>query len=207
MSFRPLPDYPRRAHLDFYRRHPSPFYATNFELDAARLRARLASGGHSSYAGFCWAFHRALLEVPAFRVRLVDDEPVLFDGLRLGLTVPAPGRTFSFATLEWEADAESFLPQAAAAMAAASGRIDLSGGKEPDFAYYTAIPGVPFTGFTHVTNPDPTAGQPQIAFGRFTRRGRTLALPVGVQVNHLYVDGADLGDLYQAAQDSFHTAF
>ena len=113
MSYRPLPDYPRRAHLDFYRRHPSPFYATTFELDAARLRARLTAAGHSSYAGFCWAFHRALLQVPAFRVRLVDGEPVLFDGLRIGMTVPAPGRTFSFATLDWEEDAENFLPRAA----------------------------------------------------------------------------------------------
>jgi hypothetical protein len=30
---------------------------------------------------------------------------------------------------------------------------------------------------------------------------------VGVLVNHLYVDGADLGDLYEAARDSFDRAF
>jgi hypothetical protein len=32
-------------------------------------------------------------------------------------------------------------------------------------------------------------------------------VPVGVLVNHLYVDGSDLGDLYEAAQDSFARAF
>jgi chloramphenicol O-acetyltransferase type A len=206
MPFRPLPDYPRRAHLEFYRAHPAPFYATTFELDGAPLRARLAAAGLPVYAGFCWAFHRALLTLPAFRVRLVDGQPVEYDGLRLGLTVPAPRRTFSFATLEWDADPAAFFPRAAAAMEEASRAVDLSGGREPDFAYYTALPGVPFTGFTHVPPVDPTAGQPQIAFGRFTADGAALRVPVGVQVNHLFIDGVDLGDLHAAAAESFAAA-
>jgi hypothetical protein len=32
-------------------------------------------------------------------------------------------------------------------------------------------------------------------------------VPVGVLVNHLYVDGADLGELYEAARASFDEAF
>jgi chloramphenicol O-acetyltransferase len=55
--------------------------------------------------------------------------------------------------------------------------------------------------------PDPTAGQPEAAFGKFTLRdGRTI-VPVGILVNHLFVDGADLGDLYEAAAASFDRAF
>jgi chloramphenicol O-acetyltransferase len=85
--------------------------------------------------------------------------------------------------------------------------VDLTGGAAPDFAYYTSLPKVPFTSFTHVALPDPTAGQPETAFGKFREvDGRTL-VPVGVLVNHLFVDGADLGELYEGASGSFARAF
>ena len=54
-------------------------------------------------------------------------------------------------------------PAVAALLARASERIDLSGGAAPDFAYYTALPKIPFLAFAHVTPADPTAGQPAIA--------------------------------------------
>ena len=205
--FRVLRDYPRRAHLEFFRRNPSPFYAVTFELEATRVLARARALGASTYAALVWAYHRALLGIDAFRTRLLGEEVVVYDSLRVGVTVPAPGRTFSFAPLAWEADAPAFLAHAAAVMARASAQVDLSGGAAPDFAYYTALPKVPFSSFTHVALADPTAGQPEAAFGRFVERDGRTFVPVGVLVNHMYVDGADLGDLYEAARDSFAAAF
>lgn len=204
MGFRRLDPYPRRAHLEFYRRYPSPFYATTFELDATALRRGLVARRDSTFAGFCWAFHRAVLAIEAFRVRLVDETVVLHDGLRLGLTTPGPDRTFAFVQLDWDEDAGGFLKAAAAATArAATETVRLDAGDAPDFAYYTALPKLPFTGFMHVPLPDPTAGQPLVAFGRFREQDGRVLVPVGVQVNHLYVDGNDLGELYEAAQESF----
>ena len=201
-----LVDYPRRAHLEFYRRYPSPFYSVTFELDATALRRSLVAAGRSTYAGFCWAFHRALLTVEAFRVRLAGEDVVVYDGLRLGLTVPAPRGTFSFTDLQFDPDPAQFFPAAAAVMARASSRAQLVGGDAPDFAYYTALPRLPFTGFTHVALPDRCAGQPEIAFGKFREQDGRVLVPVGVQVNHMYVDGGDLGALYEAAAESFARA-
>jgi chloramphenicol O-acetyltransferase type A len=206
MSHRVLTDYPRRPHLDFYRRHPSPFYAISFDLDASAVRARARERGASTYAALVWCFHRALLGIEAFRTRLVGDDVVLLDTLRIGMTVPAPGGTYSFATADWDADAGRFLAASREAVTAVSGSVDLTGGGA-DFAYYTALPGVPFTGFTHATLADPLAGQPQTAFGRLHEAAGRLLVPVGIQVNHLYVHGADLGSLYDAASDSFARAF
>jgi chloramphenicol O-acetyltransferase type A len=207
MGFRVLERYPRRAHLEFYRSNPNPFYGVNFELDATRVRARAREQGASTYAAMVWAYHRALLEIDAFRTRLRGDDVVLYDTLRIGMTVPAPERTYTFAPLEWEASAESFLARAGDAIARASRGVDLTGGADPDYAYYTALPKVPFTSFSHVALPDPHQGQPEAAFGRFREQdGRTI-VPVGVSVNHMYVDGADLGDLYEGLVDSFARAF
>lgn len=206
-TYRVLGDYPRRAHLEFFRRSSNPFYHLTFELEATRVRARAKEAGGSTYAAMVWAYHRALISLPAFRTRLLGEEVVLYDGLSVGMTVPAPERMFTFATLEWEADAARFLAAAAAEMNRASARVDLSGGAAPDFAYYTALPKIPFLSFTHVALPDPTAGQPEAAFGKFREAAGRSIVPVGVLVNHLFVDGADLGDLYEALSDSFASAF
>ena len=206
MAFRVLDDYPRRTHLDFYRPHPCPFYSVSFELDASRLRARARELGVSTYAALTWAFHRGLLQVEAFRVRLDGDDVVLHDALQIGMTVPGPRGTFTFSTHHWQADAVAFLRDATEAMKQASQCVDLSGGAAPDFAYYTALPGMPFTGFVHVPL-DPAAGQPNTAFGKFSEReGRTI-VPIGLTVNHRYVHGADLGALYEAASEAYAAAF
>ena len=207
MSFRVLADYPRRAHLEFFRANPNPFYSLTFELDATRLRVRAKELGASTHAALIWAYHRALQPIDAFRTRLVGGDVVLYDALRVGTTVPAPDRTFTFATMEWDADAERFLATAARAFADATTHVDLSAGSAPDFAYYTSLPKVPFTSFTHVALRDPTAGQPEAAFGKFRVEAGRSIVPVGVLVNHLYVDGADLGELYEAARASFDQAF
>jgi chloramphenicol O-acetyltransferase type A len=207
MGFRVLHDYPRRAHLEHFRRYPSPFYSVTFELDATRVRSRAREQAASTYAAMVWCYHRALLAIDAFRTRLAGDDVVLHETLRIGMTVPAPGRTFSFSNLDWEPDAVRFLATARQTMTVSSARVDLRGGAAPDYAYYTALPLVPFTSFAHVPFPDPTAGQPEAAFGRFREAGGRAHVPVGVLVNHLYVDGADLGELYEGARESFERAW
>jgi chloramphenicol O-acetyltransferase type A len=206
-TFRVLTDYPRRAHLEFFRRNANPFYHLTFELDATNVRARAKAAGGSTYAAMVWAYHRALISIDAFRTRLDGDDVVLYETLRVGLTVPAPNRTFTFATLEWEEDGEAFLERAGVEMSRASAEVDLSGGAAPDFAYYTALPKIPFLSFTHVDLPDKTAGQPECAFGKFREADGRTFVPVGILVNHLFVDGADLGDLYEAASESFRNSF
>jgi chloramphenicol O-acetyltransferase type A len=207
VAFTILTDYPRRAHLEFYRANPSPFYAVTFELDAAKIRARAREVGGSTYAALCWSFHRAMLGVDAFRVRLEGENVVLHETLRVGMTIPGPDRTFTFATHDWNPSGEAFLRSAAEEIERSSRAVDLNRGSEPDFAYYTAVPGVPFLGITHVPHRDRAAGQPMTAFGKFREDGDRLMVPVGLQVNHMYVDGADVGDLYERAVASYAEAF
>ena len=207
MGFRVLEDYPRRPHLEFFRRNPHPFYSVTFDLDATRVRAGARNAGGSTYAALGWAFHRALLRVEAFRVRAQGAEIVLYDSLHMGMTVPAPGRTFSFAAPPWHDDGLAFLRAAAPVLARASEAVDLTGGKAPDFAYYTALPRVPFASFAHVHAANADDGQPHIAFGKFREDAGGVTVPVGLTVNQRYVDGADLGDLYDAARESYASAF
>ena len=207
MGYRVLDRYPRRPHLEFYRGNPNPFYGVSFDLDATRVRERARALDASTYAALIWTFHRALIGIDAFRTRLLGEDVVLFDTLQIGIALPAPDRTFTFAPLDWDPEPPRFLAHAAGRMERAKTHVDLSGEDTPNYAYYTALPKVPFTSFTHVALPDPLQGQPEIAFGRFREGDGRSIVPVGVLVNHVYVDGADLGDLYESLTESFANAF
>ena len=61
------------------------------------------------------------------------------------MTLPAPDRTFTFAALDWDPEPSRFLTHASELMERAKTHVDLSGEDTPDYAYYTALPKVPFT--------------------------------------------------------------
>lgn len=196
-------DYYRRDHLEFFSRYRSPFYSVSFELDATPLKAELERHGLATYLGFAWTMTAALQAVEDFRYRVEDGEVYLYEQLHPALTVPAPNGRFSFCALEFHPDRAEFHRRAAPRLQAASAQVDLAGGKGPEYVYFTALPGVPFTTFTHVVPDDPLGGQPRVAFGRFTRRDGRLLVPVALLVNHVYIDGAALGRLYEEAARRF----
>jgi chloramphenicol O-acetyltransferase type A len=202
-SYQVVPNYYRRAHLDHFSRYRSPFYSATFELDATELKSFLERRGLPVYLNLAYFFTRALQAVEDFRYRLIDGQVVLYDELHLALTVPAPGGRFSFCPLRFHPDLEEFNRLARPAMARASAAVSLEGAPEPDYVYFTALPKVPFTAFTHVVPDDPAAGQPRVAFGRFREEGGRLRVPVALLVNHLYIDGAALGALAERAQAEF----
>jgi chloramphenicol O-acetyltransferase type A len=199
-------DYYRREHLEFFARYRSPFYAVSFDLDATALKAELDRERLPIYLNFVWTMTAALQAVEDFRYRCEEGQVVLYEQLHPGLTVPAPGGRFSFCALEFHPDRGEFNRRAAPRLAEASAGVDLGGGKGAEFVYFTALPKVPFTAFTHVAPDDPLAGQPRVAFGRFARRDGRLWVPVALLVNHVYIDGVALGRLYEEAERGFGAA-
>lgn len=205
-EYRVVQDYYRRQHLDFFSRYRSPFYSVTFELDATAIKAFVERRGLPTYLNLAYFFTCALHTVEDFRYRLLDGQVVLYDQLHPALTVPAPGGRFSFCALRFHPDLDEFNRLAGPAMERASSAVSLEGAPEPDYVYFTALPKVPFTAFTHVVPDDPAAGQPRVAFGRFREEGGRLRVPVALLVNHLYIDGAALGALAERAQAEFAAA-
>jgi len=200
--YRVVETYYRRQHFDFWSEYRNPFYSATFPLDMTRLRAFAGERGHPIYASLCYYFTRAMRGLEDFRYRLLDGRIVLYEELHPALTLPAPGGLFTFAALEYHPDVEVFHERARQVSEEARRSVDLGPSEHLDRIYFTALPKVPFTSFTHATHLAADT-VPRVAFGKFTERDGRVTVPVSVQVSHVFIDGNALGELVERSQVCF----
>ncbi len=202
VSYRLVEEYYRREHFEFFRGHRNPFYSLTFSLEISRLKAFLDEKSYPTYLNLCYFFIKAMQGLEDFRYRLRDDHIVLYEQLNVGLTLPAPQGRFRFGYYRFHPDTATFNTQGEWKQPVEGDPCFLQEAKSEDFVYFTALPKVAFTSFSHVSN-QPTETVPQVAFGKFTLRDGRLEVPVGLQVNHIFIDGAAVGELVERAQEFF----
>jgi chloramphenicol O-acetyltransferase type A len=203
MGFEIVENYYRQAHFDFFRSYRNPFYAVTFELDATAVKAFCQNSSWPVYRNLCYFFARAMQPVEDFRYRVRDDRIVLYDTLEVAATLPAPDRMFSFGYLGYHPDAAEFNRHAEELDRSRRAAVSLEQPEDTNQILFSAIPGVRFTGLTHATPDDTLDGRPRVAFGRFFERSGRLMVPVGLEVNHIFVDGAAIGTLVEEVQREY----
>lgn len=198
MCYRVVEEYYRQEHFDFYRATTIPFYDVTLRFDITALAAFVAEREYSLYANLCYFFTRAAAAVEDFRYRWRDGRMVLYERLHPGLTVPAPDGRFNFCYPRYDDDCARFNKGARTAMREAEREVALTPAEHKNWLYFTALPQVPFVHFSHAPSLDPLAAEPKVAFGRYARENGKLEVPVGIQVNHAFIDGRALGELAAA---------
>jgi len=203
MSYKIVEDYYRQEHFDFFSTYEMPFYTITFNLEITAVKAFAEERQHPVYLTQCFLFARAMSRIEDFRYRVIDDRIVLYDHLEIAATLPAPNGAFSFAHFEHAPDLESFLRRAESESQRAREKASLEATAEGNTILFTSLPGVRFTGITHATPSDRTDGRARVAFGQFYEEHGRLMVPVGLGVNHVFIDGAALGRLVEEVQTEF----
>jgi chloramphenicol O-acetyltransferase type A len=204
MGFEVIDSYYRQTVFDFFRGYRNPFYAITFELEITELKRYCAGRSWPLYRNLCYFFARAMQPIEDFRYRLRDGRVVLYDQLEVAATLPAPDGLFSFAYLGYHPDADEFNRLAGELEAANRAEVTLAQPEDTNHILFTAIPGVRFTGLTHATPEDTLDGRPRVAFGRYVEADGKLTIPVGLEVNHVFIDGNALSALVEGAQREFN---
>jgi chloramphenicol O-acetyltransferase type A len=202
MKYQVVTAYHRQEYFDYYRRYQNPFYSMTFELEVARLKKFVDHHGYRTYLNLCYFFTRAAQGIEDFRYRWHDERIVLYEEIHPGLTVPAADGSFGYAHFRYLSDVHRFNAEAEEAIPSPDRAPDLAAAEHENFLFFTAIPGTVFSGFTHAWE-RPIDGAPRVAFGSLFERAGVLVVPVGIQVNHCFIDGRALADLVRRAQEAF----
>jgi chloramphenicol O-acetyltransferase type A len=192
----------RRDAFEFFRQFDKPYFNVCVRLDVARLKAVLAARGSGGLSLACYfiALRLANLHEP-FRLRLEEGRVRVHDEVHGSTTVlREDGESFFFAEFDRTADFDAFAAQAGAAIDAARTQRAAFEPRPDDAAriYFTSLPWLHFTSFSHARNWKTEDSIPRFAFGRAQAEGAALWLPMSVEVHHALMDGVHVGRYVQA---------
>jgi chloramphenicol O-acetyltransferase type A len=201
-SYIDLTSWKRREHFLLFRDAVQPFFAMTVEIDVTALRSRCDSddGPPFSIAAF-YAVLRAANDTEAFRLRLRGDRAWLHDTVGLTTTVLRDDTTFGFARFESADTLEEFILSAREELSRVKHLAPLEIPEPGDDAliYHSTIPWLRFTSFTNAIGKHDDS-VPRVVFGRCTREGLSVAMPVSVEVHHALVDGIDVARFVERLQ-------
>jgi chloramphenicol O-acetyltransferase type A len=191
----------RRDAFEFFRSFDKPYFNVCVRLDVARLKAALAArdGGGLSLACYFIALRLANGHEP-FRLRLENGRVRVHDEVHGSTTVLRDdGDSFFFAELEHTADFTAFVAKSSVAIHAARTMHAAFEPKPDDVArvYFTSLPWLHFTSFSHARNWQREDSIPRFAFGRAEADGGRLWMPMSVEVHHALMDGVHVGRYVQ----------
>jgi chloramphenicol O-acetyltransferase type A len=201
--------WPRRETFELFRGYDKPAFNVCTRIDAAALKLTLKTRGDSGFSLACaFITLRIANTMPPFKLRLegTGERVRLLDTINGSTTVLRADDSFGFAWLEP-------LPVWPAFAAAARARIEavrdrsapslpgLENHVEPlSLMYFTSLPWLHFTSFSHARHCVQEASIPKVAFGRADVEGTRLMLPVSVEVHHALMDGVHVGRYVQALE-------
>lgn len=207
MRFIDLKTWPRRRHFAFYNNMDYPHFSLCAPVEVTALRRAVQQRGTSFNVAVVYALTHTANAIQEFRTRIRDDQVVEHEVVHPSTTVMAEGGLFSFCTFEYHSDFRTFAQAAQQRIAAAQREPHLS--DEPgrdDFLFMTAIPWVSFTSFMHPIHLNPIDSVPRMAWGKFSKEGGRMMMPVSVQGHHALMDGAHAGRYFKTLQTLFDQA-
>ena len=188
-----LETWDRREIFEFFSPISNPFYSVCFRLDVTELRRYCREKGLSFYYAMVFLVTRAVNGTEAFLYTLENGEVCLLDERMPSFTDRgADEKYFRIVTMPCGADLAAFCAAAKEKSLAQREFIDYSA-ENGGLVYLSTLPWLDITALTNERDLDRDDAIPRIAWGKFVEENGRLVLGMSVEVNHRFVDGADIG--------------
>lgn len=184
----------RKAHYQFFKDFDEPFFGVTFHVKVSDGFSWCKQEGVSFFVYYLYATLRAVNEVEAFKFRIVNDRPVVYDKVSVSPTIKRSDDTFGFSYMEYQDDFMVFKHCAEKEIERVQAGNDLDPSADnAGTIHFSALPWLRFTSLSHARQFKGGDSVPKISVGKVFREGETLMMPVSVHVNHALADGAHVG--------------
>src|SRR2546423_1405371 len=184
----------RRDLFEFFIGYTNPYFNVCTQIDVTNLKAFVNQQHYKISLALHYFALRVANEIEPFRYRLKDEKGLVYDVVNGGTTVLLPNESFAYAYFDYQRDFEKFLTD----MSKAVDDVRIGSGPlkptlRDDVIYHTTLPWISFTSFAHARTKGRGDSIPRIVFGRFTKEGERMMMPISVEVHHALMDGLHVG--------------
>lgn len=185
----------RKEHFEFFSKMASPYFGIVTEVDCTIAYEKAKEKERSFFACYLHQSMAAINSVEELKLRIVDDQVVLFDKINAGCTIGRADGTFGFAFVNFSENFETFnneLQEEISAVQNSTGLRLNNDDIKKDLIRHSTLPWTSFTGLLHPTDFDKTESVPKVTFGKFSIREGRKYLPVSIEAHHGLADGFHL---------------
>lgn len=197
----------RQKTFDWFKSFSNSTYSMNVRMDVTNLVKYVKQNNYSFFIGLLYVVVKGLNSIEEMKMRLVDDEPVLFETINPAITVMTKSNTFENVRFKYNDDYSKFYKIAHEEIEKAKNQTQLKKGdynpkNSYDEYYITCVPWVDFTEVNHPI-PDDKSSQciPRICWGKYNESNGKYELTLNITVSHIFVDGYPLSMAFNNIQE------
>ncbi|CAA7389933.1 chloramphenicol acetyltransferase [Chryseobacterium fistulae] len=193
----------RKEHFDFFSKMMSPYFGLTTELDCTKAYEAAKENNYSFFASYLHKSMIAVNSVDALKLRIIENQVILYDVIHAGTTINREDQTFGFAFIPFSEDFDifnSYLQSEIKEVQNSTGLRLNNGELGKDLIRHSTIPWHSFSALLHPTNFDKTESVPKITFGKFNNREGKKYLPVSIELHHGLADGIDIAKYLEEFQ-------
>ncbi|MDF2932842.1 MAG: chloramphenicol acetyltransferase [Chryseobacterium sp.] len=193
----------RKEHFEFFSKMTSPYFGFTTEVDCTKAYNKVQENGYSFFAYYLYKSMVAINSIDELKMRIVDDQVILYDEVHVGSTIGRADGTFGFSFFHYSADFEIFNKGLQDQIKTVQNSVGLGISNDVlpiNHIRHTTIPWNSFSALLHPTNFDPKECIPKIAFGKFNTRDGKKYLPVSIEAHHGLADGLHLSKYLEEFQ-------
>ena len=192
----------RREHFEVFKNFDEPLFGLTVRVECSAAYKKSKELDYSFSNFYLYLSMKAANEIEEFRYRIEDDKVVCYDSVGAGPTIFREDETYGYGFMPYSEDIEAFMKQASAEVERVKAEHGL---KFPyngeDILHYSTLPWADFTSVNHARILTIGRSIPKITFGKITKVGDKMWMPVDVHVNHALMDGFHVGKFVERFQE------
>jgi len=204
MSYKKLEinNWKRKALFEFYKDYEQPLFNITANIDVTNPYQFCKNNGYSFFPTCLYISTKTANSIEEFRIRLQNNEAILFDKINSGSTILKDDNTFFFCYFEFFSKLETFLSKSREQINIQK-ELEFSDGERDNQAviYHSTLPWVSFTAVQHAQDSIKGNSVPKIVFGKYFEDGEKLLMPLSVEVHHALADGYHVGLFFKKFQE------
>ncbi len=186
----------RKEHFEFFVGFNEPFFGITTTVDFTLGYQKIKDLGYPYFLFYLYKSLQAANSIEAFKYRIDNDQVYLYDEIHASPTIGREDYTFGFSFIAYDKDFKHFIDKAqkeTTLVKNSTGLCHNDNTKRIDTIHYSSIPWYNFTGLTHARHFEFIDSVPKISFGKYSKIGGKLTLPIAINVHHALVDGYHIG--------------
>jgi len=191
-----LENWNRKEHFEFFNQFDEPFFGVVAEVDCTNAYKLCKTRSIPFFLHYHFQSILAVNQIEEFRLRIKNEEVVIYDKIHVTTTIGRDDTTFAFSYIPFTQSFDEFTDLAKAEMEKIKTSTGLGVSENTgriDVIHFSTVPWISFTGVTHARNFKYKDSVPKITFGKYFHRDGRIIMPVSVNVHHGLMDAFHVG--------------